>query len=156
MREIKVSPVRLASAMISALSCCCVQSVEDRDIDVALVAQKPLLHQVSRFADIAPNKSKSEVVSDDAPVKAKTFDAVLELTDGLQIGLGIVRAREKKALKIKAVQDSGAAVLWNINHPDQQIERDCYITQVNGVSGNTEEMIAECAKSNFLVFKIQK
>jgi len=145
--------------MISVLSCCCAQPTEDRDVDVPFIQQKPLLQpartqHIQHISKVEPVEDNvSNTVSNEGP---KTFDAVLELTDGLQIGLGIVRAREKKALKIKAVQDVGAAVLWNTNHPEHQIERDCYIIQVNGVSGNTEDMIAECARSNFLVFKIQR
>eukprot|EP00450_Noctiluca_scintillans_P003469 CAMPEP_0194485826 /NCGR_PEP_ID=MMETSP0253-20130528/6698_1 /TAXON_ID=2966 /ORGANISM="Noctiluca scintillans" /LENGTH=127 /DNA_ID=CAMNT_0039325845 /DNA_START=66 /DNA_END=449 /DNA_ORIENTATION=- len=123
------------------LSCCCSAAPTSDHMDA-----------VQKTIDPSVPASESTVK---APWAAgETFEALLAV-DTSQIGLGIVRARAKGALKIRAVMPTGSAAQWNLDHPDKTIQENQYIVSINEVK-DMEDMIEECSKAKRLALVIQK
>jgi len=76
---------------------------------------------------------------------------------GLEPEIQRLIAKHKAEMKkVKAVQEEGAAIRWNMANPEKAIASDNIIVAVNGVVGSADAMIAECARANPLVLRVQR
>eukprot|EP00450_Noctiluca_scintillans_P001065 CAMPEP_0194495336 /NCGR_PEP_ID=MMETSP0253-20130528/12976_1 /TAXON_ID=2966 /ORGANISM="Noctiluca scintillans" /LENGTH=137 /DNA_ID=CAMNT_0039336583 /DNA_START=116 /DNA_END=529 /DNA_ORIENTATION=- len=84
------------------------------------------------------------------------FDATLDCSAGLPIGIGIKMDIANTALSVEIIQEGGAAAKWNAGHPDKLIEPGHLIVKVNDKEGNLRAMVNECSRSKCLEFKVMK
>lgn len=62
-----------------------------------------------------------------------------------------------KALKVVVVQKgSGAVAIWNQEHPEYALVEGDVIIEVNGKSGNIQEMVDECMKTELLDLTLRR
>lgn len=84
------------------------------------------------------------------------FDATLDCSGGLPIGIGIKMDITNTALSVEIIQEGGAAAKWNAGHPDRLIEPGHLIVKVNDKEGNLRAMVNECSRSKVLEFRVMK
>uniref|UniRef100_A0A7S1B1S0 PDZ domain-containing protein n=1 Tax=Noctiluca scintillans TaxID=2966 RepID=A0A7S1B1S0_NOCSC len=83
-------------------------------------------------------------------------DFIADLTlANRDLGLKIMVDREKHVVRVGAMMDSGAAVLWNRANPDQQIEAGDIVLMVNGET-EVAKMLKAKAKGNKFTMAIKK
>lgn len=132
------------------LPCCCTcQKGKEEEVELIPVDYDEIDHA----------KLKKKMNSPDTFLRGhgkNEFTVYLSVVNGMPIGLGISKTRQKRALKIKVVKEGSAADMWNKDHPDKLLEPGDVITQVNGIVDDTDDMITECAKASSLEFVLEK
>merc|ERR1712039_840290 len=63
-----------------------------------------------------------------------------------KLGLDIVKCKNRTAWRIKALKP-GLIQKWNDDHPDQRIQLDDVIVEVNGVRGATDKLVEKMRDS---------
>jgi len=90
------------------------------------------------------------------------FKAIIDRSKDKKLGIGVNpdithTATVMKALKVVVVQKgSGAVAIWNQEHPEYALVEGDVIIEVNGKSGNIQEMVDECMKTELLDLTLRR
>jgi hypothetical protein len=140
------------------------------------VAPRPPLTQTPSISLNAPcggghsevdEKNQNETVYVQSIDKPRTpswweFKAIIDRTKDKKLGIGVnpditQTATVMKALKVVVVQKGcGAVAIWNREHPEQALVEGDVITEVNGKSGNIQEMVDECMRNELLHLTLRR
>merc|ERR1711904_490994 len=72
-----------------------------------------------------------------------------------KLGLDVLHSAKGEALPISRV-DGGPAEKWNIEHPDQRIEAEDRIVEVNGIRGDVSLLLKACTDGRVLKLSLMR
>merc|ERR1740121_12408 len=115
----------------------------------------PLPPSGSTPAGSTPNVSDEGFLA--APLSApcpgaSVFKITIDKSGGDKLGIGIDFC-DGKALLVEKVED-GLFEQWNARNKEAEVRSGDYLVEVNGISGNSEQIIAECGENKLLEFVV--
>lgn len=84
-----------------------------------------------------------------------SFGVRLDRTNGEKLGLDVLDADDRKGLKVVAIRGD-LSLDWNSTNPDLYIRSDDTIVEVNGVAGDSSDIVEECKKQEVLNIKVER
>lgn len=109
------------------------------------VAEKIQSEPAEKTEDVTSAEEKPTTI-----ITESTFVVALTLQDDEKLGLSLDYA-DQKTLLILAVRSGGAAEKWNSENPEVAMCVRSRIIEVNGVSGQAQEMLEELKKRSCLI-----
>lgn len=104
----------------------------------------------AQAAEAIPSALLAAAAAPQAPV----FEVLLQKAAGTALGLQL-DCTDPTAPLIKAV-NGGSAIAWNGAHPGMEVKAGDRVLEVNGIRGNSTQLVHECRTGRELRMKLQR